>query len=212
MMMKSEMKLYNIDNDFEKSLISLHKMYSEGKVFILPTDIVYCIAGNPFNEKALNRLKSDFFNENDFSNPTLLIDSISNLLKFIDIESERHLDLLISLWPNPIDVVFNLNLKYRAILGFDKAAFRIPNHRFCLRFLTEIKSPVFIVPVNLNHHFSSESYEILKDKYQNKIDGLYYSNKESFYFEPSVVDLCSYKPFLIKENKIKLLDILDKYS
>ena len=104
-------KFINIDKSLEDSINIAKKIYFEGKVFIYPTDTIYGIGANPFNEQAIesvNKIKGRELGKTYI----LLLGDIDTLLKYVDINSEKHLDFLISIWPNPVSVVLNLNSKY----------------------------------------------------------------------------------------------------
>src|ERR1700686_4598960 len=134
-------KLINIDLDLDSAVQQAGKMYFEGGVFIYPTDTIYGFGANPFNEEAVTKINEIKGRETGKSY-ILLIKDIENLLKYVELKSENHMDFLISIWPNPVSVILSLNNKTKSILKSDTAAFRIPNNRFCLKLLSEIKMPL----------------------------------------------------------------------
>lgn len=56
----NRVELYDIDNDFEKAIFAIKRIYHVGGVFIYPTDTVYCVGANPLNLLANDRLKKIF--------------------------------------------------------------------------------------------------------------------------------------------------------
>ncbi len=204
-----KIELYDIDNDFEKAIGAIKKMYFNGEVFIYPTDTVYCVGANPLNLLAINRLqkiiKPDFIAE-----ATLLIDSVSSLINYIDIISEKHFDFLISIWPNPINVIFKLNKQFKELFRIDQATFKIPNNRFCLRLLAEIKNPLLSIKLN-NNHTTCMGYEIFKEEYSDIVDAIFYTNKETFNNDSALVDLTNNRPIIIKENKLMMKSFIDEF-
>lgn len=125
----SEALKINIDKNFNEGIEIAKKTFFEGGVFIYPTDTIYGLGANPFNPEAIqkvNRIKEREIGKTYI----LLINSIVNLLKYIELKSENHLDFLNSLWPNPVSVILNLNPLNKALLGRENSAFRIPNNRF----------------------------------------------------------------------------------
>ena len=203
-------KMHDVDLYFEESLHSAKQIFSQGNVFILPTDTFYSIAINPLNNSATNKLK-DIYKEDFFDRSTFLIDSVSNLIRYIEIESERHLDFLISIWPNPIRVIFNLNAKARQLFGLEKAAFKIPNYRFCLRLLAEMQIPLLSVPIKYNFNSDLKYIDMVKHEYLDKVAAFFYSGKESDLHDSAVVDLSENKPLLINENQYKVSGLIEKY-
>src|ERR1035437_714443 len=140
-------KLINIDADINIAVKQASKIYFEGGVFIYPTDTIYGFGANPFNEDSIKRVNKIKSRESG-KLFILLIKDIETLLKYVDLKSERHMDFLISIWPNPVSVILNLNSKTKNILNNDTAAFRVPNNRFCLKLLSEIKMPLISASVN----------------------------------------------------------------
>jgi len=202
--------MHDVDLNFEESLHKAKQIFSQGDVFILPTDTFYSLAVNPLNNSAMEKLKAIVGNEiTDRS--TFLIDSVSNLIRYIEIESERHLDFLISIWPNPIRVIFNLNSKASKIFGLEKAAFKIPNYRFCLRLLAEMQIPLLSVPIKYSYKSELKYLEVVKNDYMNHVAAIFYSGKESDMHDSAVVDLSENKPALINEDQYKVSGLIEKY-
>jgi tRNA A37 threonylcarbamoyladenosine synthetase subunit TsaC/SUA5/YrdC len=52
-------KLINIDEDLDAAIILASELFHSGKVFIYPTDTIYGIGGNPFDEAEM-KLKNLF--------------------------------------------------------------------------------------------------------------------------------------------------------
>jgi len=203
-------KMHDVDLNFELSLHTARKNFLQGDVFILPTDTFYSVGGNPLNSSAINKIKEIF--AKDFTkHSTFLIDSVSNLIKYIEIESEKHLDFLISIWPNPIKVIFNLNTKARQMFGLEKAAFKIPNYRFCLRLLAEMQLPILSVPVKYNYKSDLKYLDMVKNEYLNKVEAFFYSSKESEMHDSAIVDLSENKPLLVNENQYMVSSFIEKY-
>src|SRR3970040_1156076 len=130
-------ELLNIDKNIEEAVQKAKRLSLEGTIFIHPTDTVYGFAANPFNEDAVRKI-DEIKKRPSEKKYILLINNIDNLLTYTDIHSEKHQDFLLSVWPNPVSVVLKLNKKTARILGMETAAFRIPNNRFCLKFLDAV--------------------------------------------------------------------------
>ena len=205
-----KIEFYDVDKDFGNAIRAIKRMYFNGNVFIYPTDTVNCIGANPLNLLAIKKLqeitKADFISES-----TLLIDSLFTLINYIDNISEKHLDFLFSIWPNPVSVILKLNKNFKELFEMDQAIFKIPNNRFCLRLLAEIKNPLLCVKLN-NNHATCKGYEILKEEYSDKVDAIFYTNKESYNNDSALVDLTNNKPIIIKDNKFKLKRFIDEYT
>ena len=204
-------KFIDIDRNFDESINLAKQIYFEGKVFIYPTDTIYGFGANPFNEEAIKRI--DKIKGREIGKMyILLVGDIETLLKYVEINSERHLDFLISIWPNPVSVVLNLNTKFKEILRRDTIAFRIPHHRFCMKFLSELKMPLISTSVNRSKQPPIIEPSIIRDEFSSEVYAIFYSKKRSFFKASTIINLSDSKPELIREGKIKFNDLLKKFG
>ena len=203
-------ELINIDRKFDIAVNKAKKYYLEGTVFIYPTDTIYGFGANPFNEEAINRI-NNIKGREDSKPYILLVDSIDTLSKYVDIQSEKHLDFLITIWPNPVSVVLNLNSRTRSILHNETAAFRIPNNRFCLKFLEQIKMPLVSTSVNRSGSEPLNEISVIKDSFLTEVDAIFYTEKKSFVNASTLIDLSNSHPVLLREGKIKFAELLQKF-
>ncbi len=203
-------EVINIDKKLDSAILKAKKYYLEGTVFIYPTDTIYGFGANPFNEDAVRKI--DNIKGRDSSKPyILLVDGISTLTKYVDIQNEKHLDFLLAIWPNPVSVVLNLNTKTRSILKQDTAAFRIPHHRFCLKLLEQIKMPLISTSVNKSDMEPLTEISMIKDTFISEVDAIFYTEKKSFIKASTLIDLSNSHPILLREGKIKFEDLLQKF-
>lgn len=204
-------ELFNIDSNIDEAVQKAKKLYLEGTIFIHPTDTIYGFAANPFNEDAVNKI-DEIKQRPSAKKYILLINSVDNLLTYVDIDSEKHLDFLISIWPNPVSVVLKLNKKTSKILNTETAAFRIPNNRFCLKLLETINMPVISTSVNRSNEKPLFDPIIIKDEFGSEIDIIFYTNKKLMHEYSTIIDLTNSKLNLIREGKIKFDDLLKKLN
>jgi len=209
-MLKTD-NMINIDEDFDNAVKLAGKIYFEGGVFIYPTDTIYGFGANPFNEEAVKKV-NDIKGRGLDKMFILLVKSIEDLLKYVDLKSEKHMDFLISIWPNPVSVVLNLNKKTQHLLNRENAAFRIPNQRFCLKLLSEIKMPLISTSVNKCNKTPLTEPSQIVNEFASEVDAVFYTEKKSFCESSTIIDLSSSKPHLIREGKIKYDELLAKYE
>jgi L-threonylcarbamoyladenylate synthase len=211
-MIKSNIaQMYNIDTAFEESINKAKEIYLEGNVFVYPTDTIYGFGANPFNEDAVemvNKIKG----RKEGKQYILLINDINNLLKYVNISAEKHLDFLLSIWPNPISVILKLNDKTKSIFKSEKCAFRIPNHRFCLKLLSELGMPLISTSVNRNDQKPIIEPSVIKDEFLSEVEAIFYSEKKPYIEASTVIDLSGKKPQLIREGRIKFSNLMEKFS
>ncbi len=206
----TDAELINIDENIDRAVDYAKKLYLGGSVFIYPTDTIYGFGANPFNEDAVTRIleikgrpQSKLF--------ILLINNIQNLLKYVEVNSENHMDFLLSIWPDPISVILKLNSKTSKILGQETAAFRIPNHRFCLKLLSELQMPLISTSVNRYNQLPLLEYSMIKEDFSSEVEAIFYSEKKSYFEASTLIDLSDSAPILIREGKMKFDEILKKF-
>ncbi len=201
----------NIDTDFETAIRKAKKLFLEGSVFVYPTDTIYGFGANPFNEEAVKRI-DEIKRRPHGKMYIMLINSIEVLTKYIEIKSEKHLDFLLSIWPNPVSVVLPLNSKTSEILKEDTAAFRIPNHRFCQRLTGELEMPLISTSVNRSSNPPMVEPNLIIDEFASEVSTIFYTDKKCFYEASTLIDLSDSVPVLLREGKIKFNDLMDKFE
>lgn len=204
-------EIINIDEKFRDSILYAKKLYLEGKVFVYPTDTIFGFGANPFNEdavKRINRIKG----RDEHKRYIYLIGDLETLFQYVDLRSEKHFDFLLAIWPNPVSVILPLNTKTKNILKKETAAFRMPNHRFCLKLLAELKMPLISTSVNRTGKEPFLEQSLIIDEFSSEVDAIFYSDKKSFHEASTLIDLSNSTPTLIREGKIKFNDLLEKFK
>jgi L-threonylcarbamoyladenylate synthase len=210
MIMSKDADMVSIDENIDAAVQKAKKLFLEGSVFVYPTDTIYGFGANPFNEEAVSRIDEIKHREND-KPYIMLVNNIETLQKYIEIKSEKHLDFLFSIWPNPVSVVLPLNSKTNKLLGVETAAFRIPNNRFCLKLLGELEMPLVSTSVNRSNQPPIIESSVIYDEFSAEIDAIFYTGKKSFYSASTLIDLGDSVPVLLRSGKIKFEDLLDKF-
>jgi L-threonylcarbamoyladenylate synthase len=169
------------------------------------------MGANPFNQQAVSKL-NDVKRRDLGKKYIFLVGSIDILRKYVSVADENHYDFLISIWPNPISVVLNLNKDSSESLGIVNAAFRIPNNAFCLKFLTETKMPLISTSVNRRDEEPLNDAGMIQMEFMNEIDAIFVSKKKSLNCGSTLIDLTGNKPVLLREGKIRFDDILSRFN
>lgn len=203
--------IINVDEEFESSVQLAKKLYLEGSVFIYPTDTIYGFGANPFNNDSVSKI-NEIKGRDLGKKYILLIDSIESMQKYVELQSEKHLDFLLSIWPNPVSVVLTLNEQTSKIIGSGTAVFRIPNNRFCLKLLSELRMPLISTSVNRSGQEPIIESSLIKDEFSSQVDAIFYTNKKMYIEASTIIDLNDSRPVLLREGKFKFDDILEKFK
>jgi len=208
---KKKSLLINIDERFEESISIASELFLKGSIFIYPTDTIYGFGGNPFNEMAIKKI-SEVKGKINWRRYIFLISDIEILKNYTDIDSERYLDFLLSIWPNPVSVILKLNKKYQELLQAETGAFRIPNHRFCYKLISELKMPLVSTSVNRTGNEPMNDSSMIIQEFSNEVDAIFYSNKKSYFEASTLIDLSKDEPALIREGRIKFVELMKKLN
>lgn len=209
-MKTKQVKSIYVDENFDQAVNLAGELFFNGGVFIYPTDTIYGFGGNPFNDEVIRKI-TRIKGRPDWKRYIHLIGSVEILAKYAEIKSERFYDFLLSIWPNPISVVLKLNEQTRDVFGSDTGAFRIPNNRFCLKLLNEIKMPLISTSVNRSGKEPLNDPHMIMQEFGKEVDAIFYSSKKSFFEASTVIDLSDDEPKLIREGKIKFAEIIKNF-
>lgn len=201
----------NIDDDPVKAVKLAAKLYSQGEIFIYPTDTIYGVGANPFNKTAvdkINKLKS----RTEKKQFILLINNVETLLNYVELEDKLHLDFLNKIWPAPVSVILKLNSNTSRKLNRETAAFRIPGNRFCQDLLNQIKAPLISTSVNKNNKKPLTSHVKIKEKFGAEVKTIFYTKNKLASAASTLIKLTGKNPVLLREGRIKFVDLLRKFS
>lgn len=178
----------------------------KGGIVIFPTDTVYGIGCDPFNDKAVRRIYRIKGREDSKQLPVLgfSIYEISKIAIF-DKLSER---FAVRFWPGPLTLILDVKEeKIAKSLGLDKKiAVRVPSHPCISKLLKECKLLVG-TSANLSGQLSAaDSKEIIGklEGYDILLDGGRISNP----VESTIVEVSGNKFRMIREGKISEKELL----
>ena len=147
-----------------------------GKLVAIPTETVYGLAANAFNETAINSIFK--LKKRPKNNPLIVhVKSIDSLESIVNTIPNKAKQLAEQFWPGPLTLILpkNPNLSQTITAGKDTVAVRIPNHPLTLELLNKIDFPLVapsanpyqgISSTNANHvqrYFSEEELGIILD-------------------------------------------------
>lgn len=203
--------IFNVDDNLEQAIDLASKIFYNGGIFIYPTDTIYGIGGNPFNEDVFKRI-AKIKHSQKWKSFINLVDSLETLLKYVEIKNEYHYDFLYKIWPNPISVILKVNAQTEKIYNTKTMAFRIPNNIFCSRLLVKIKMPLISTSVNYSGKEALNDPEQIINEFSKDVDAVFYSNRKNYFVVSTLIDLSDDKLILVREGKIKLEEILKYFN
>ncbi len=204
-------KLINIQENPDSALMQAAELFHSGKVFIYPTDTIYGLGGNPFDEFVVTRI-SDIKGRDEKKHFIWLLSDFENVMNYTEIIFENHLEFLQKIWPAPVTIILNLNERTKEITKQETAAIRIPQNDFCLKLLKEISRPLISTSVNRSGNDPVNQIEQIITDFSQDVDAIIFSSNQPEKSFSTIIDLTSANPRLIREGSIKFVELLQKFS
>ena len=160
------MKVVFLTGDNEQAIISeAAEVLRRGGSIVYPTDTVYGLGVNPFDDFAVRRLFRIKKRPADKPVP-LIIKSIAMAKKLAFIDARKE-EVLRSVWPGAVSVV----LYKRSIIslsvsaGTQTVALRIPDNEFCMKLIRAFNSPITSTSANLSGENSMTNSIKIQEKF-----------------------------------------------
>ena len=179
------------------------RLLSGGDVVALPTETVYGLAANAFNEDAVNRV----FQVKGRPLIDPLIVHIGNLDQLDSIAESNlaHVDVLVrAFWPGPLTLILNKKpcISDRVTAGKSTVAVRMPNHPLALDVLKKCNFPVAAPSANPFGYVSPTRAEHVQDSLGDKVSLILDGGPCEKGLESTIVDLTADCPKLLRPGPI----------
>lgn len=169
----------------------------EGKIGIVPTDTVYGIIADAFNEKAVDRVFKA--KKRNYTKPFLILVSnkemLQNVVKQI---RENEIEIMNRFWPGPLTILFekNENISDLVTSGSNYVAVRLPNNKFICDIIDKLGNPIVAPSANISSKPSAHKIEELEVELRKKVD---------FIVDGGTLNGCESTLIKIEENSIEVL-------
>jgi L-threonylcarbamoyladenylate synthase len=163
--METKIKLINAE-----SLQQAKRIIFDGGVVAIPTETVYGLGGNAYDDIAVKRIFEVKGRPND--NPLIAhVHKDYDLSKIIDSEPWYAKPLREAFLPGPLTLVYPSKNKVSPFVscGLDTLAVRVPSHEGAQAFLREMDIPIVAPSANLSRHVSPTSASHVYDDFAGKI-------------------------------------------
>lgn len=193
------------ENDASSVYSEAVELILKGEVVGMPTETVYGLAGNAFNENAVKKIFEAKGRPQD--NP--LIVHISRFEEIYDLVSDvpdNAKKLAEKFWPGPLTMILPKSQKvpYCVTAGLSTVAVRCPSHPVANRFIKECGVPIAAPSANLSGKPSptkaSHVYNDLKGRIPLIIDG----GEAREGVESTVIFMAGEKPELLRPGNVTL--------
>ncbi len=194
-----------IEYDKLKEVASL---INDGGVVIFPTETVYGIGGDAFNEKAVEKIY-ELKSRPKSKAISLLIGDLSMIDDLAVDVSETERKIIENFFPGPLTIILKKSKKVPDIVtaGFDTVGVRMPENEIALKLIREVGKPLATPSANISGKPSGTEYsEIIKD-FDGKIDCFIDGGKTKIGFASTIVKVENGEIKILREGKITKEDI-----
>ena len=200
--MKTE--LFNFTNDYNKNIIvKLGKKIEKGSIGIFPTDTVYGIGCNAFNENKIKELFS--IKKRDFSKPiNVLISDIKMLDDLVENISVEEKNLINAFWPGALTIIFNKKNTVSDILtsNLNTIGIRMPNNNIALNLIKSSNVPIATTSVNISGYTSGINVYDFIDDFNQNVDFIIDNGDTKIKKASTIVQIINNKACILREGSI----------
>jgi len=179
-----------------------------GGIVAFPTETVYGLGANVFNEQAIAKIFEAKRRPND--NPLIAhvgnVEDIKLLVSEITISAQKFID---AFFPAPLTVVLPKaeRVPLIATAGLETIGVRIPKYKLAQEFLRACATPVVAPSANLSGRPSPTTWQAVFEDLDGRIDCILQGEATEIGLESTVVDCVSSVPQVLRSGAITLEDL-----
>ncbi len=182
------------------------KILEAGGLIVYPTETLYGLGANPFNDDALQRVFEA--KGRDLSKPiSLAFRDLEQVEKYA-VVSPVAKRLMKKLLPGPLTVLLPSKLELDESLGGNKIGVRIPDNKVALALLNRIKFPLTATSANLSGGKNPATALEAAEQVGDKVDLVLDAGKCKYSKPSTVVDLSSGEVEIVREGVVTEKEIM----
>ena len=207
------MKIINPNTEGIKEAV---KKILEGEIIFIPTDTVYGIAANPYNDKAIKKIFS--IKKKSLNNSLVLLCSNYKMAKKYAIFNKIADNLKKNFWPGPLTLILkkksNLKISKKWVSKNNSIGVRIPDHSIPKKIINKCNFPIFCTSANISGKKSCRNVNDIVKNFKNKKITIINGGKTKFGIDSTIIDVTKDKINILRKGyinkkKIKKLSLLD---
>ncbi len=184
------------------------KTLKKGEVIGIPTETVYGLAGNAFDENALLKIFK-VKNRPKFDPLIAHVDSLEKARDLIREFPSNALQLAKQFWPGPLTLLLDKKTNVPDLLtaGSERVAIRIPDHPLTQQMLEGLEFPVAAPSANPFGYVSPTTAQHVDNQLGDKIPFILDGGPCEIGLESTIIGFEDEKPIIYRLGGIKLEDI-----
>lgn len=180
----------------------------EGEVVAIPTETVYGLAGNIFDEAAIRKIFA--VKQRPLFNPLIVhLHSLDQLEEIVAEFPPKARQLAEAFWPGPLTLILKKQPKVPDLItaGKDTVAVRIPNHPVTLELLKQLPFPLAAPSANPFNRISPTKSEHVADYFENDIPMVLEGGECQKGLESTIVGFEGDEPIVYRFGALALEDL-----
>lgn len=185
------------------------KVIKDGGLVLFPTETVYGIGANAFNDDAVKNIFVAKGRAQD--NPLILhIANLEMLDEIAENISELEYKLMDSFWPGPFTIILNKKkgIANEATCGGDTVGVRMPSNRIAYELIKRAGVPIAAPSANISGRPSGTNLEDIIEELRDKVDFIIDGGESEIGLESTVVRVIDGEIKILRPGKITKEDMI----
>ena len=195
----------------ENDIKTAAQIIRDGGLCVLPTETVYGLGANAFNETAVKNIFTAKGRAQD--NPLIVhISKFDEIYDLVEEVPEKAKILADAFWPGPLTMIFKKSDKIPSAVtcSMDTVAIRIPSHKIARQVIQESGVPIAAPSANISGGVSPVTAEHCIADLSGRVDAIVNGGKCEVGLESTVILMVGEKPRLLRPGFVTPEDIQDK--
>jgi L-threonylcarbamoyladenylate synthase len=202
--MKKNTMIIQVDTpQFDRDIERAATLLKKGENVAFPTETVYGLGGNAFDEQAILGIYEAKGRPSD--NPLIVHISNKKMLEDLAIEIQPYVwHLIEAFWPGPLTVVLKKKqaVSSRVTGGLDTVAVRMPNHPVALKLIELAGVPVAAPSANLSGRPSPTKAAYVIEDLTGRVACIVAGEACEIGLESTVLDVTGENPVILRPGSV----------
>ncbi len=197
------------DQHFSKQIDDAWRHLTAGGVLVLPTDTLYGLAADVFNENALRRVFAIKGRPKGLALPVLVSDW--EMVRLVAADwSELAQEMAAKFWPGPLTLVLPKSPGLSSLItgGRDTVAVRSPDHRVPQGLINKLGHPITGTSANRSGGPDLLFLEDIRKELEQSVDYIISCGPPPRGIQSTIVDVTGPGPKLIREGAIPFREVM----
>lgn len=182
---------------------------NNGGLVLFPTETVYGIGANAFDDEAVKKIFVAKGRAQD--NPLILhISDMEMLDKIAENISELEYKLMETFWPGPFTIILNKkkNIANQATCNGDTVGVRMPSNRIAYELIKRANVPIAAPSANISGRPSGTNIDDIIEELEDKVDYMINGGDADIGLESTVVRVIENEIVILRPGRITKEDLL----